>query len=299
MGQSRSRLPEGIRRQLPWLLPLVIGIGGFFVLALAGGAMVNATTRSTDAGSISIGLAGLVLMGLAYLLAAVAAVFLVVGVIRVLAAAHRRRRWAKGRFTRTEQQAQAIDAAYAQAWHRAGRLRLALERREVPPSVDVWDVIPQPGETFFFDTSAQYARYYGQDVTYATSGGFFFGHPLFVAAGVAMTAAGNAARRSAAEAAAQAQWREQQSVRLLVSNQRLVCNVNGQWLSFFYSAMTAVYPEVDRWSLVCQFDSTSPMLLSGPAIPEAALLTVLMTHGPEAVTRHPSLQPLAPSVSQD
>jgi len=296
MGQRRSRLPEGIRRHLPWLVPLVIGVGGFLGLGLTGSALINATRG--DEFAVGIGVAGLGLMGSAYLVAAVASVLVVVGVIRVLAAAHRRRRWAKGRFTRAEEQAQALDAAYARSWHRAGQLRLALEGRQVPPSIDVWDVVPQPGETFFFDTSAQYARYYGQDTTYTTSGGFFFGHPLFVAAGVAMTAAGNAARRSAAEAAAQTQWREQQSVRLLVSNQRLVCNVNGQWLSFFYSAMTAVFPEVERWSLVCQFDSTSPLLLSGPAIPETALMTVLMTHGPEAVTRHPSLQALAPNVSQ-
>jgi hypothetical protein len=57
--------------------------------------------------------------------------------------------------------------------------------------------------------------------------------------------------------------------------------------------MTAVYPEVDRWALVCQFDSTSPLLLHGPAAPAAALVTVLMTHGPEAIQQHPSLAPLA------
>lgn len=59
--------------------------------------------------------------------------------------------------------------------------------------------------------------------------------------------------------------------------------------------MTAVYPEVDRWTLICEFgDATEPRLLSGLSAPLMCVMTVLLTYGPDAVTQHPSLRPLAP-----
>jgi len=79
----------------------------------------------------------------------------------------------------------------------------------------------------------------------------------------------------------------------VASNQRLLCQVGGRWLSFHYSAMTAVYPEVGDWTLITQYGGTSPLMLSGLHVPAAALFTVLGTHGPDAVAVHPSLQMLA------
>jgi hypothetical protein len=289
-----KELPPGrtgaARRHMRWAVPLLIGVVGFPVLG-ALGSQLSANARGTT--NIAGSLGGLLLMLLAFVTAIVAAVFFVVGVVRTLSEWRRVRRHAAGKFTQAELEDRARAEAFASSWQNARQLHATLAHRQVPAQIQVWDVVPNAGEAFFYDTSASYARFYGQDVAYNRSGGFFFGHPLFVVAGVALSAAGNAARRSSAEAAAAAQWRKHQTVRLLVSNQRLVCNAGGQWLSFYYSAMTAVYPEVDRWALVCQFDSTTPLLLHGPAVPAAALVTVLMTHGPEAIQQHPSLAPLA------
>lgn len=192
--------------------------------------------------------------------------------------------------------ARAARAAAAQSnagWAAAQSLRETLSRGERPPTIRVWEIVAYPGEVMYCDVVAEYARYYGQAVSYEHRSGFFFGHPAFVVAGLAATAIGNSANRAAARSAARVAWREWQQCRVIVTDQRLMCHVNGEWLSFHFSAMTAVYPEADRWSVVCQFGGgAAPLLLSGPNIPTIAVLTVLQTHGREAVASHPSLQTL-------
>lgn len=291
MKQPSSVQASRIRRHLRWAVPLIVGVAAYFGFGLAGGHLLDAS--SGDDAAVGEALGGMGLLLLAGLVPLIALVFFIVGVVRALSEWHRTRRHAAGRHTRAELAEQAREQHLARSWERARTLSGMLAQREVPPQIHVWDVVPNAGEVFFFDGGSSYARFYGQDVAFNQSSGFFFGHPLFVAAGVALTAASNSARRSSAEAAAQTQWREHQAVRLLVSNQRLVCNVNGNWLSFSYSAMTAVYPEVDRWTLVCQLDSTSPLLLHGADVPSATLVTILMTYGPEAIQHHPSLTSLS------
>jgi hypothetical protein len=273
-------------------VPLIIGVGAYLGL-WTWSETLSASVNADDPADVGLAVASLALLLLALIIPFVALIFFIVGIVRAVGDWRRDRRHATGRYNRAELADRAQQEQFAAAWRSSTHLRGALIRRELPPQIRVWDVVPHQGEAFFSDTAASYARFYGQDTTYATSGGFFFGYPLFVAAGVALSAAGNAARRSAAEATAREQWREHQGVRLVVSNQRLICNVNGQWLSFYYADMTAVYPEVDHWALVCQFGSTAPLLLQGLGVPSAALITVLMTYGPDAVAEHPSLARLA------
>ena len=272
-------------------MPLILGALSYVVF-VSWAAAIGATVNSEDPADAGAALAALGLLGLGFLLPLIALVFFIVGLGRAVSEWRRDRRHASGRYNRAELADRAQQEYFSRSWEATAQLRATLAAHQVPPQIRVWDVIPRPNEVFFLDTTATYARFYGQNVSYSQSGGFFFGHPLFVAAGLAVTAAGNAARRSAAEAAAVAQWREHQGVRLIVSNQRLICQANGQWLSFDYGAMTAVYPEVEQWSLVCQFDSAEPLMLHGPGVPAAAVITVLMTYGPDAVAEHPSLAPL-------
>lgn len=184
------------------------------------------------------------------------------------------------------------DAAAAAAWAEAARLRRSVLAREVPRTMAVWEIVPEQGEVFFYDLRAVYERYYGQDVSYTPSGGFFFGSPAFILAGMAVTGLANSSRRRAAEAQAQTQWREYEPARVIVSNHRILCLVRGQWLSFSYGAMTAVYPEVAQATLVCEFRGAPPLRLRGADVPIAAVMTVFATHGLEAVAEHPSLQVL-------
>ncbi|MHA7303856.1 hypothetical protein ACX80E_01195 [Arthrobacter sp. TMN-49] len=209
--------------------------------------------------------------------------------------AFRHWRRAHGHFNKKEAQVAQRERVSAVAWDQARALQSCLLRREVPEPIRIWDVVANAEEVFFQDVPAHYGRHYGMDVTYSQSSGFYFGRPAFVLAGLGASAMSNAARRDAAARQAVAQWRERQQCRLVVSNQRLMCQVGGRWLSFYFSAVTAVYPEIEDWSLITQFDSTSPLLLSGVHVPSVALLTVLATQGVEAVGAHPSLQKLGTS----
>ncbi|MCS5497365.1 hypothetical protein NY547_08970 [Cnuibacter physcomitrellae] len=284
-----------VRRHLRWVIPLVVGVVGVAVLFFFA-AQTAEEINSYAPGSSPTSLAGrlvLLLMGLIALGVACAVVTLVNG-SRTLAEWLRTRRRAAGRYTPDEQARLDEAARLRDSWAAASQLRADLIARKVPPQVTVWDLAPYADEVFFVDAPVQYSRYYGTDVTYTQTSGFYYGRPSFVLAGVAASAIGNASRRSAASAQAREQWREHQSVRMLVSNKRIATRLaNGQWLSFDFAAMSAVYPEPRDWTLICQFPSTSPLLLTGPAVPAASLLTLLMTHGPHAVAEHPSLEPLS------
>lgn len=155
--------------------------------------------------------------------------------------------------------------------------------------MQVWDIVPNPGEVFITDAPVQYARYYGQTVTYTTTGGAFYGSPAFVAAGLIGTAIGNASARSRAEALAREQWRERRTVRLVATNQRLCCHVGQDWLSFYYSSISAVYPSAETHSLVCTFRGSEPLLLSGPWATAAAVVSTFFTLGTDGLVGHPGL----------
>ena len=276
-----------MRRHLPWLIPLA----GIPVMWVVGSLVTSGISNSAGYGAnfgLNLLVLGLILLTFAAVVVAI--VLTIRGGVRVYRAWRNR----NGHFTKPEL---AVRSAHLQSqlgWAEAQRLRGALLRREVPATITVWDIVPDSGEVFFYDTQADYERYYGQDVTYSTGGGLFIGHPAFVLAGVVGSAIGNAARRNAAIAQAAAQWRERERVRLIVSNRRLICLVRGQWLSFYYSHVTAVYPEVSDWTLVCQFGGgVAPLRLQGVNAPLAALLTIFGTHGLDAVGAHPSLQALS------
>ncbi|ROQ41510.1 hypothetical protein EDF46_0890 [Frondihabitans sp. PhB188] len=187
----------------------------------------------------------------------------------------------------------ATDVAGADAaWSEARRLRAALLDQEVPPTISAWEIVPEAGEVFFYDLKAVHERFYGQDAGYQPTGSFLLGSPAFILAGLVVTGAVNASRQRAAQALAATQWRDREGIRVLVTNHRLLCLVRGQWLSFHYGAMTAVYPEVAERTLVCGFESIPPLRLSGIDAPILAVMTLFMTHGADALAQHPALRPL-------
>ena len=279
-----------MKRHLRWLIPLLL----IPVLFVVGSGSANAVT--TAAGypeNVALVLAGFGLIALTVFGPIAAAIMAIVGGVRTF------RHWRRSNGvysaseralrTSTDQRQQASTAA----WNEARALRARLIAREVPAAIRSWEVVPNPDEVMFYDVSADYARYYGTNESYTQKSGFFFGHPAFVLAGLAATSLGNSTRRNAAQVASQATWRERQPARVIVTNQRLVCHAGGRWLSFPYSSMEAVYPEVDTWTLICEFgDNVEPLLLAGPHAPLISVMTVLLTHGPDALVGHPSLQRL-------
>lgn len=275
-----------MKRHLRWVIPgLCIPV--VYVTALS---IVSAIAQTPGfQQSVELGFLNLGILLVAFAAIVTAIVLAIVGGVRTFKAWRRR----NGHYSPAESAQQLREVHSQLGWSAAITLRNTLLQREVPPAVQVWEVVPERDEVFFFDVVMGYERYYGQNVTYGRSGGFFFGHPAFVVAGLVASGIGNAARRHSAQAQAQTQWREGQQARVLVTNRRLICLVGGEWVSFYYSAMTAVYPEVRDWALVCEFSGiTSPLRLSGPNAPLAAVMTVFATHGLDALAQHPSLQTL-------
>jgi hypothetical protein len=252
-------------------------------------AMLALSVVPVDGGEV-----GPALVGLLLLVVAVGAPCVLLAVSATLGArVYREHRRSRGRFTRTESELIARRQQGERAWHDAQRLRRTLLGGDAPPTLTVWDVIPHTGESFLCDVGAGYARYYGTVESYTRTSGVYAGRPAFVLAGLAATAIGNVAERSAAQSRARAQWREHVTCRLVVTDQRLLCHVRGRWLSFHYSGITALYPDVANRSLVCQFADTEPLLLWGDHAPFAAVMTVMKTHGREALSTHPGLGALS------
>lgn len=272
-----------VRRHARWTVPLLLAPATFF--ACVGGLAALNESGSADGWSVLAAFA--LIVGMFVAPVGLLAVSIVKG-----HATYRDHRRARGRFTAAERAAIQRRDTSDGAWEDAQRLHRRLLARELPPTVAVWDVVPYEREEFFCDVPIRYARYYGMDVAYTQTSGFFYGRPSFVLAGIAANAMANAAQRSAAENLARAQWREHCTARLVVSNHRLLLQVGGRWLAFDYAAMTAVFPEPGSWSLVCQFADAEPLLLTGDFAPFAAVMTLYRTHGELALRQHPALVPL-------
>lgn len=281
-----QRPPSGFRRHLPWIIATLCVPLGFVVPVLTGIAL--APHARGDA-ALPLG-AVVVLLGLVALAAPiVAAVF----AVRFGWRAWRRWRVGHGHMTRRERVVAERERDFEEGWQYGLRLNALLRRREPPEQIEIWNVVPFDGESFLLSGQLDYARYYGTDAAYTRSTMVAFGGPLWVAGSLIGSAIGNAAARSRAERFARAAWREYQPLQVIVSNQRIRCNVHGRgWLIFDFSMITAVYPDPQRFSIVLEFQNAEPMLLTGPMVPALSNIVVLMTHGPEALGSHPGLLPL-------
>lgn len=275
-------------RHLRWLIPLLLVPLTYFGCS-AGVSWLSAREPVNSEPEVWVVIATLVLVLSAFVLPIVAFVVFVVQAVRT----YRGWRRSRGRYTKAEQLVIDRHREDATAWNFAVGLRRSLVNQQVPTSIErPWDIVPYPDEVFFLDVPAQYARYYGQDVTYTQSSPLAIGSPAFVVGVLAASAISNGGARRAAQRQAAEQWREHQNVRVIVSNRRLICVVRGQPLTFDYAAMVGVYPEVQHRTLVCQFGSTEPLMLSGPHVPGMAVLTTMMTLGEDALGRHPKMQVL-------
>ncbi|SIN89215.1 hypothetical protein [Agromyces cerinus] len=278
-----------MRRHLTWIIPVVLLPVIYFACGLVGWAL---NLWATSDPSI-VGWAGLISVVL--LLASLTGiVFCIVFAIRNGHRTYRAWQRSKGRLTKRERaEAARLDDAQL-AWNAAVSLVGDLQQERFPEPVQVWGLIPRPGEQFFYDVDAQYQRFYGTTAQWSQRSGFYMGRPGFVVAGLVTDAIANSTAKSAAMRAAAEQWREHQQARILISNQRLAINVNGQWLSFDFAAMTACYPDLDHWAVTFEFPSAEPLRLIGKGSPLVAVWSVLATHGRSGVLEHPSLALVRP-----
>jgi hypothetical protein len=107
-----------------------------------------------------------------------------------------------------------------------------------------------------------------------------------------MTAIGNTVRRSEAIAQAAHRWREQQQVQVILTDQRVVCNVAGRWSAFSLGELIAFYPEPANWSVVFEFLDAAPLRLAGPGGPAIATFVAWVIYGERRLNEHPAFDPL-------
>ncbi|UVY85409.1 hypothetical protein NLU66_07420 [Brachybacterium sp. NBEC-018] len=276
------------RGHLSWAVPLLLAPVSYFVLLTAGVALSDVEPSVPLLGLVKpLSVLALVIGGF---------VVPVVLLIRSLVALYRIwRSWrrSQGHFTKKERQFNTQVAINERAFSDGLRVREQLLRGETLPSVPVTDVLPAQGERLLLRGIARYRRYYGQVVNYSTSGTFAMGRPTFVAAMLVTSAIANSSARSRAEAAARAQWREDQALEVIVSDRRIWCRTpHAGWLTFDYAGVTALYPDPEHQGLVLEFERGEPLFLAGPIIPMACMIVVHARLGAEGLRTHPALAAL-------
>lgn len=176
---------------------------------------------------------------------------------------------------------------------------------------DLFDALP-PAEAmpddqddgYYADTVFEYARFYGLDVTLSytehviTTGDRIF-HPLR-SIGDSMRNA--SARREYERQARQLdresspRWREFLRVRTVLAAERILCDVDGQWASFWFAGTTQIGIDLSGWSLAFCFEEGAPLQLRGPDVPWYTLAIGYLTNGPNSLAL-PELAPLAESAA--
>lgn len=187
----------------------------------------------------------------------------------------------------------AVSEQHAWWWKYARASAMAFRAGQAPPEVEVFGPVLDDGESVYFSGSAQYARMYGGDGSYSTTGFIALGSPAVLAGSVAATTYINRRRKVAAAREAVVQWRSHQQVAIIGTSHRLLVHVADKgWLSFYYSAVSEYYPDPQTWSLTLGFgEQCSPLRLVGLPVPAACVL-VCVALDPQRWWRDPRLASL-------
>lgn len=55
------------------------------------------------------------------------------------------------------------------------------------------------------------------------------------------------------------------NARTILTNQRLMCDYGGQWLSFWHDGVVEFQGDLAQWMFVLRYEVGSPLMLHGPA----------------------------------
>jgi hypothetical protein len=167
----------------------------------------------------------------------------------------------------------------------------------IPVTPPVAGLLPAPDEWalgVFTNTRAthlDYARYGGADVvTYATGPAVVFGSPHFLAGYALGTVVQQARLRRKARRLAAPQWRYYPMVRTVVTNHRLWCQVDGEWLRFDFDTITGF--ELTNTTLTMSFVQASPLRITGPWALWIGVAVAHLRYGPNVAARLPVLAAL-------
>ncbi|MEW1674903.1 hypothetical protein AB0O47_16880 [Streptomyces noursei] len=172
----------------------------------------------------------------------------------------------------------AEDAVRADAAQAASALTLHLQGggRLVP--IQVNGLALAAGEVAFADVTCSAARFYGTDVDYPTSTGYFENHPTFGRRWVTNSRL-DARRQQEAEDAALPQWRDHTAARVVLTSAgvRLLPVDAREWMPFDHALLTGV--AVEPPAVVLSYSTCAPLLLTGPAAPWLGVAIEHLHHG--------------------
>jgi hypothetical protein len=168
---------------------------------------------------------------------------------------------------------------------------LAGDQRSVTP---LWDVVLGAGEQVLLDGRVRYSRYYGLGghAAYAHVSVRHHGavRPATALIDHAVAQAGNRGRAQAAALNAATRWREQQQCRVVVTDRRVLCQVQAKgWVTFEHSRVSAIQPVPATGSVVLEYRDAAPLCLSGPIVTEIMVGVVWALYGADGLREHPAL----------
>jgi hypothetical protein len=168
---------------------------------------------------------------------------------------------------------------------------LAGDLRSVTP---LWDVVLGAGEQVLLDDRVRYSRYYGLggQAAYAHVSVRHQGdvRPTTALVDHAVAQAGNRGRAQAAAFHAATRWREQQQCRVVVTDRRLLCQVQAKgWVTFEHARVSAIQPVPATGSVVLEYRDAAPLCLSGPIVTEIMVGLVWALYGEAGLREHPAL----------
>jgi hypothetical protein len=136
-----------------------------------------------------------------------------------------------------------------------------------------------------------YARYYGADVVYYSTGpAAIMGSPQFLA-GYAMGAVVQRARlRRKARQFGAPQWRSTPMTCTVVTNRRLWCQVDGQWVNFDHDTITGF--DLHNTAMTVSFLQASLLRISGAWALWIGVAVAHLRYGSNVAARIPALAAL-------
>lgn len=172
----------------------------------------------------------------------------------------------------------------------AGRSLVAV----APP---VAGLLPAPGEWVLGVFSRRdgvhldYARYCGADVvTYSTGPSVVFGSPHFLAGYALGTVVQRVRLQRKARRLAAPQWRYFPLTCAVVTNRRLWCQIDGQWVNFDHDTITGY--DLTNTTLTVSFAQANPLRISGPWATCIGVAVAHLRYGPNVAARIPALAAL-------
>lgn len=165
-------------------------------------------------------------------------------------------------------------------WSQACRSARATLAGHPPPEIAIFGPVLSHDERGLLESDLTLSFLYGGDGQYRRSDYFMVARPSVMLGALAVNAAINRRRKTAAQRDAQPQWRDEQNAHVWATTHRLIWEGQRGLESLSYGNITGFYPDLDNWTLTLGADDGyPPVRLRGPAVPLVSLWTATAVLG--------------------